>query len=218
MLSDIGRGSECSRRPILIFLSKKIGFVPWPDMLDQTLIYYWQEIFLLTLDVRDWGHSLMVPLHWFWAKSNNRTRGKFKPGVTYTCTVRLFFHSLLGRVGGSFKIKRPRSRWWKYFGRRWTGGWGSWKLSNFDGRHMCIVSNGTENANISENNNFSSSNNHNKDFNNRKDDNKNNGSIKNIGITVIIITWKEIRKEIAFIEGYKLYTKRKLKRATGRRK
>ena len=83
---------------------------------------------------------------------------------------------------------------------------------------MCIVSNGTEDANISENNNTSSSNNHNKGFTSRKDDNKNNGSIKNIGITVIIITWKEIRKAIAFIEGYKLYTKRKLKRATGRRK
>ena len=56
MLSDVwGWGfRECFRRPILIFLLKKIGFVPWPSiMLNQTLIYYWQEIFFtftLTLD------------------------------------------------------------------------------------------------------------------------------------------------------------------------
>ena len=34
----------------LFFLLKKIEFAPWLDiMLSQTLIYYWQEIFLLTL-------------------------------------------------------------------------------------------------------------------------------------------------------------------------
>ena len=32
------------------FLLKKIRFAPWPDiMLSETVIYYWQEIFLLTL-------------------------------------------------------------------------------------------------------------------------------------------------------------------------
>ena len=32
------------------FLLKKIGSAPWPDiMLNQTLTYYWQEIFILTL-------------------------------------------------------------------------------------------------------------------------------------------------------------------------
>ena len=38
-----GRGvSECSGPPIFIFLLKKIGSAPWPDiMLSQTLIYYW---------------------------------------------------------------------------------------------------------------------------------------------------------------------------------
>ena len=36
---------------ILFFLLlKKIGFAPWADiMLSQTLIYHWQEIFVLTL-------------------------------------------------------------------------------------------------------------------------------------------------------------------------
>ena len=44
-----GGGSKCSGSPIFIFLLKEIGFAPWPDiMLNQTLTYYWQEIFLLT--------------------------------------------------------------------------------------------------------------------------------------------------------------------------
>ena len=34
---------------LYFFLLKKIGFAPWRGiMLSQTLIYYWQEIFLLT--------------------------------------------------------------------------------------------------------------------------------------------------------------------------
>ena len=53
MLSDVwgwGGVRECFRCPILIFILKKIGFVPWPSiMLSQTLIYYWQEIFTFTL-------------------------------------------------------------------------------------------------------------------------------------------------------------------------
>ena len=48
-----GRGCgiiDCSGRPIFIFLLKKIGFASRPSiMLSQILIYYWQEIFLLTL-------------------------------------------------------------------------------------------------------------------------------------------------------------------------
>ena len=50
MLSDVGgAGSECSGRPIFIFLITE-NFAPWPDiMLSQTLIYYWQESFLLPL-------------------------------------------------------------------------------------------------------------------------------------------------------------------------
>ena len=43
------RGSECSGRPIFIFFITE-NFAPWPDiMLSQTLIYYWQESFLLAL-------------------------------------------------------------------------------------------------------------------------------------------------------------------------
>ena len=48
------------------------------------LIYYWQEVFLLTLGYVFWFHS-------------------------FTCTVQLLFHSFLKKVRGSFKIRRPRS-------------------------------------------------------------------------------------------------------------
>ena len=41
---EVGGVSECSRRPILFFYQRKLDF-----MLSQTLMYYWQEIFLLTL-------------------------------------------------------------------------------------------------------------------------------------------------------------------------
>ena len=73
---------ECSGRQILTFLLKKIEFAPWPDIkLSQRLIYYWQEIFLFDSDVRQRSHTLMIPLHYLWAKSNNRTCG---------CDVTLF--------------------------------------------------------------------------------------------------------------------------------
>ena len=67
MVLDVGGGrgfSECTGRLILIFLSKKIGFALWPDiMLSQILIYYWQEIFLLTLTsdseaIPSWYHCI----------------------------------------------------------------------------------------------------------------------------------------------------------------
>ena len=54
------------------FLLKKIGFAPWPDiMLNQTLIYYWQEIFLLTPSFND-------TIEFFVAKSNKITRGQWR--------------------------------------------------------------------------------------------------------------------------------------------
>ena len=39
--------SECSGRPIFIFLIERIGFGSWPEIM--LIIYYWQEIFLWTL-------------------------------------------------------------------------------------------------------------------------------------------------------------------------
>ena len=69
----------------LFFLLKKIGFAPWSDIMQsQTLIFYWQEIFLLTL-VSQWSHPLAIPLHCLWTKLNNRTRCQFECDVTWFC-------------------------------------------------------------------------------------------------------------------------------------
>ena len=131
----------------LFFLLQKIGY--WVCAMtrhnaSQTSIYYWQQILLLTL--------LMIPLHFLWAKSNNRTRGQSECDVTFFFfdsfvhiygAVRLLFHSLLktvGRMGGfvwngTSKVKRGGTM--LDFDRK--GGGRSKKLDNFHGRHMCIV-------------------------------------------------------------------------------
>ena len=105
-------------------------------------------------DVRHWSHSLMMQLHYLWAKLNKRTCGQFKCDVTWFCFcfnfVRLharcsycsivcflFFVAFFG--GDSFKIGCSKSRGWENFGLRWTGAEGSWKLDNFQRRHLCIV-------------------------------------------------------------------------------
>ena len=52
MSSDVGSGGLAIVLDVQswVFLLKKIGFAQWPDtMLNQKLMYYWQEIFLLTL-------------------------------------------------------------------------------------------------------------------------------------------------------------------------
>ena len=62
-----------------LFLSKKIGFVPWPDIIMSQTIYYWQEIFILTL------RQTVKSLHCLWLKSHNRTRGQFECDMTWFC-------------------------------------------------------------------------------------------------------------------------------------
>ena len=51
MLSDVGERGEGGGLAMVLgiqfFLLKKNGFKPWPDIM--LTIYYWQEIFLLTL-------------------------------------------------------------------------------------------------------------------------------------------------------------------------
>ena len=95
--------SECSGRPIFIlFLLKKIGFAPWPDIHAEPNINI-----LLTKNcpfgygVRQWSHSLMIPLHCLWDKSNTWSIWMWRDLVlfwfwfcSFTCTVRLLFHSL----------------------------------------------------------------------------------------------------------------------------
>ena len=63
-----------------------------PDIM--LTIYYWHEIFLLTLrsdsdsDVRQWSHPLMIRL---WTKLNNRTRGQVECDVTFCCVFLFLF-------------------------------------------------------------------------------------------------------------------------------
>ena len=80
-MSDLGGGALVSVLDVqsLFPLLKEIGFVPWPDfILNQTLVYYWQEIFFFDSDIRQWSHPSMIPLHCLWAKSNNKTHGQFE--------------------------------------------------------------------------------------------------------------------------------------------
>ena len=110
-------------------------------------IRYWSE-------VRQWSHSFMIPWHYLWAKSNNRTGGQLERHVTwfclFTCTVWLLFHSLLERVCGCVLCVRGGvgegvrlkldfqvpggEKILDVDGQRRGG---PWKLDNFHGRHMC---------------------------------------------------------------------------------
>ena len=104
--------------------------------------------------VRQWRHALMIPLHCLWAKSNNRTCGKFECNVTWFCFyfefIRsharcgcrsiVYYRGWVGGVGGfvwnwTSKIKGVE-QFWTLIDK---GGWGSWKLDNFLGCHMGIV-------------------------------------------------------------------------------
>ena len=63
--------SECSASPVFIFLLKKIGFSPWQDVMLSQTIYYWQDIFPLTLtsDCETSFNNTIIQLHCLWAKS-----------------------------------------------------------------------------------------------------------------------------------------------------
>ena len=74
MLSDLRGGGLAS------FLAPLADII-----LSQILIYYWQEIFVFDTDDKKWSHSLMIPLHCLWAKSNKRLHGQFECDVTWFC-------------------------------------------------------------------------------------------------------------------------------------
>ena len=90
-------------------------------------------------DVRQWSHPLMIPLHCLWTNSNNRTPSQFEcTWLAFVFVLTLFAHDgIILREWGSFEIGRPRSRGWKNFELRWTGGEKSWRLNNFQRCHMC---------------------------------------------------------------------------------
>ena len=104
----------------------------------------------------------MIPLPFLCAKSNNRTRGQFECDVTWFCFcfdfVRLHARcgccsivcwrgwGMEGRGGkggkrGEFclKLDAQGQGSGNILDVDESGGWGSRKLDNFNGRHMCIV-------------------------------------------------------------------------------
>ena len=93
--------------------------------------------------VRQWSHSLMIPMHSLWAKSKYRTCGQFECDVTWFCFCFDFVRSRArcgcrsidcwrGCGGCSFKIGRPSSSGWKKMldvdGQRVLG---VWKIRQF---------------------------------------------------------------------------------------
>ena len=133
-------------------LLKNIGFVPWWDiMLSQTQIYYWQEIFLFTLvsnseSILSWYHFIVCEL--------NRTiecvvnLNVMWLGFVFIFNsfihmmVQLLFHSLLERVTGGgvcLKLDVQGQGGGTILNVDRQAGWGSWKLDNCYGCHMCIV-------------------------------------------------------------------------------
>ena len=60
--------NNCSGRPIFFFLLNKIGFAPWPDIMQNINILYSQEIFLLPLmsdsqAILQWYHCIACELN-----------------------------------------------------------------------------------------------------------------------------------------------------------
>ena len=107
MLSDVGVGrlAECFGRPIFIFFIKENWICAMTRYHDDPSNILLTRNLPFESGIRHWSHSLMVPLHCLWAKSNNTTCGQFECNVawfcfcfdfvrSFTCTVRLLFHSL----------------------------------------------------------------------------------------------------------------------------
>ena len=78
--------SKCPERPIFIFLLKKIGFVPWLDIMrSQAYNILLTKSLPFDSEIRQWSHLLMIPLHCLWAKLSNRMCGQFEWYVTRFC-------------------------------------------------------------------------------------------------------------------------------------
>ena len=108
---EVRRGSECSGYQILIFFIKENWICAMARHYAEPNINILETRNLLFYtDVRQWSHTLMIPLHCLCARSNNRTRGQFVCDVfwfwfrLFTCTLRLLFHSFFGRREYNFKM------------------------------------------------------------------------------------------------------------------
>ena len=67
------------------FLSRKIGFVPCPDVTFSQTCIMDKKNPPFDSDIRQWSHPSMIPLHWLWAKLNSRMHGQFECDVIWFC-------------------------------------------------------------------------------------------------------------------------------------
>ena len=146
MLLDVGGSgsSKCCGRPIFIFFIKENWICATSRRPDIMLSHYYIIDFPIDSGIRHRSRPLMIPFNCLRTKSNNRTPGQFECDVSRFCfclisfryTMRLLFNSLLessvcGGRGVCLKILNVDEQ----------GGWASYKLQNFHGRHKCIVPN-----------------------------------------------------------------------------
>ena len=94
MLSDlVGGRSECSGRPIFIFFIKENWICAMTrHHAESNINILLTRNLPIDSDVRQWSHTLMIPFHCLWAKSNNRTCGQFECDVPWFCFCFDFVH------------------------------------------------------------------------------------------------------------------------------
>ena len=83
--------SECSGRPIFIFFIKENWISSMTRHVEPNNILLTRN---LSFDsgVRKWSLPLIIPLHYLWAKSNNRKRGQFECDLIWFCFSFDFVH------------------------------------------------------------------------------------------------------------------------------
>ena len=97
-----GGGSEFSGRPIFIFFIKENRiYATTRHHAESNINVLLTRTLPIDSDVRQSNHSLMIPLHSLWAKSNKRTRGQFECDVNWFCFCFDFVRSL-ARCGCCF--------------------------------------------------------------------------------------------------------------------
>ena len=78
--------SECSGRPIFIFFIKENWICAITrHHAEPNINILLTKSLPFDYGLRQWSHSLMIPVHFLWIKSNNRARVQFECDVTWFC-------------------------------------------------------------------------------------------------------------------------------------
>ena len=103
----VGR-SERSGRPIFISFIKENWICAMPRRhAESNMNMLLTRNLPFNSDIRQWSHPLIIPLHYLWAKSNNRMRGQFECDVTRFYFVLILFvrmHGIIWRGGVQLKL------------------------------------------------------------------------------------------------------------------